>query len=200
MKCKVDGCARKAEYITQQLCRAHYQQLRKHGAFLMKDKFKPNKIVKRGDKAWIILTDAKGMESERAVIDAEDIERVTGMVWFWGQTAVQGTYKGKTISLGRFLLRPRKGQVVIYRDKDYLNNRKSNLLKGTKQQRAVNSKTPLNNTSGQKGVYWVKGRSKWTAKLQKKGKVYRAKYYDTFEEALEARQELERKHQKNLML
>lgn len=45
-----------------------------------------------------------------------------------------------------------------------------------------------NNTSGVRGVSWHAARGKWTARVQDRGKTRTIGYYDTIEEAAEARE------------
>lgn len=50
-----------------------------------------------------------------------------------------------------------------------------------------------NNTSGAKGVSWHRASGKWAARIQIKGKQISLGYYDTVEEAAEARKAAENK-------
>jgi len=63
-------------------------------------------------------------------------------------------------------------------------------------QRHTDATLPLNNKSGVKGVCWDKGRQKWLASFQHKGKVIKVGRFNTIEEAthalLESKSELSR--------
>lgn len=50
-------------------------------------------------------------------------------------------------------------------DGDRRNNRIANLRPATCAENLRNSRTPVNNTSGAKGVYWSKKRRKWVAQI-----------------------------------
>lgn len=63
---------------------------------------------------------------------------------------------------------------------------------GTNVKRLM-AKRPKNNTSGYKGVTWVKDKEKWCAQIVFKGKRYYLGYYEKKEEAVEARKEAEEK-------
>lgn len=58
--------------------------------------------------------------------------------------------------------------------------------------RIATGKTYVNNTSGQRGVY-RKGKDKWRASIGFQGKVYHLGTFARYEEAVEARQEAEKR-------
>lgn len=55
----------------------------------------------------------------------------------------------------------------------------------------ISSKPTKANTSGIRGVHYAKERNQWVARLRFKGKTYHLGYYDSLEEAAEARREAE---------
>lgn len=79
---------------------------------------------------------------------------------------------GETVYMHRVILGLKKGDnmEVDHRDGDGLNNQRSNLRRCTHQQNMANSKIQKNNTSGYKGVYWNKTRSRWTVRIKLNGK------------------------------
>jgi hypothetical protein len=58
---------------------------------------------------------------------------------------------------------------------------------GTNISYLTSSKTPKNNTSGQKGVYWIKERKKWLARIKIKRKCISLGAYKKYEDAVKAR-------------
>ena len=108
--------------------------------------------------------------------------------------------KGKTIRIHRlvstcFLKNPNNLPMVEHIDADKLNNDVSNLKWSTygKNKCNLNDKLMKNNTSGYRGVRYDKQTRKWIAQLTKKGKNY-SKVFNTIEEAIAYRQQLEIKY------
>lgn len=58
-----------------------------------------------------------------------------------------------------------------------------NLRDATASQNGSNQKTPSNNTSGVKGVYWVEDGSKWQVRVRYLGKGYFGGHFKTVAEA-----------------
>ena len=59
---------------------------------------------------------------------------------------------------------------VDHQDGDGLNNRRPNLRPASKAQNMANSRKNPGKTSRYKGVFWVKAKSKWAAKIQVNGR------------------------------
>jgi len=78
-------------------------------------------------------------------------------------------------------------------DGDGTNNKISNLRDVTQSENQRNSRLPLNNTSGVKGVTWLKSRQKWVAHLQLNGRKKHLGCFDTVEDAEKARKDAELK-------
>ena len=66
---------------------------------------------------------------------------------------------------------------------DSLDNRIENLRAATQSQNSANKKTPKNNTSGFKGVYYDKTRNRWEASIMVRGKREKLGRYKTPQEA-----------------
>ena len=100
-------------------------------------------MVKTNDTAEVPLQD--GMVT---FIDAEDLERVSQYKWYLcGRNfAKRRTHyvhssrriEGKQVSLHRFILNAKAGQIIDHADGDTLNNRKSNLRFCTYTQNMMN--------------------------------------------------------------
>ena len=63
----------------------------------------------------------------------------------------------------------------------------------------LTQKTPSNNTSGQKGVYWHKGNKKWASNIRLKGEKIDLGYYVDKQDAINARLEGEEKYFKPIL-
>jgi hypothetical protein len=168
---------------------------------LPKNVKEPNDILVKGNYAEIVIRNALGEQKAVAIIDKDDLERCSKLKWSWGQTAIQAVYKGKRISLSRFILGvTEKDKFAIHKDGDFLNNRRSNLVVATKQQKAINAKTGSRNTSGYRGISWRKDRKKWDVYLIYNGKMHRAGCCELLEDAIAARKALEEKYYKGLRI
>ena len=85
---------------------------------------------------------------------------------------------------------------VDHRDHETYNNQKFNLRVCKHHQNITASKTYSNNTSGRKGVSWDKSRNKWTVSITYNKKTHHIGRYDSFEDAVKAREEAEKIYHK----
>ncbi len=67
--------------------------------------------------------------------------------------------------VGVTFLRIGEGDEVDHRDRDPLNNCVSNLRRATRAQNHMNTRRPVHNSSGFKGVSWHKARGMWRASI-----------------------------------
>lgn len=84
--------------------------------------------------------------------------------------------------------------VVDHINGDRSDNRAANLRGATSQQNATNQKRSRANTSGVVGVYWVKRDTRWASMIVVNGKTIGLGRYHSFESAVAARKEAEKKH------
>jgi hypothetical protein len=83
-------------------------------------------------------------------------------------------------------------ELIDHEDRDNTNNKINNLKESNKSLNGLNRGEPINNTSGRKGVFWGNKWGKWTARYKEyKGKYLFLGYFDSFEDAVKARQEKE---------
>lgn len=78
-------------------------------------------------------------------------------------------------------------EVIDHIDGNPSNNRLDNLRAATIKQNARNVKTPKNNTSGVKGVYFHKAINKWTASVKIEGRLKHLGVFEAMEDAISAR-------------
>lgn len=83
--------------------------------------------------------------------------------------------------------------ILDHRDNNGLNNRFDNLRKATQLGNTHNSRIASHNTSGFKGVYYRKPRSKWYGALLLNGKRHLTPHFDTAEQAAAALRRLRSK-------
>lgn len=123
----------------------------------------------RDDHAEIMLSDGS-----IAIIDKEDVPKVSGVNW-WGLRCKNGVYAqakvdGKRVYLHRVIADATPGLEADHRDRNTLNCRRKNLRVVTHAQNQRNMSRPKNNTSGFKGVGWIKRAGCWCARIHHNGK------------------------------
>lgn len=140
-----------------------------------------------------------------AIIDDDDFERVNKFNWtvLIGNTGIKyAVYKPRYksfIYLHRFVINAPKGTIVDHKNRNGLDNRKSNLRLCNYSENAINSKIFRHNTSGFKGVRWNKTRRKWEAQIMIKQKHIHLGRFDSIKNALNARKEAEQYYFKNFI-
>lgn len=113
-----------------------------------------------------------------AIVDSEDFDRLNQYKWY-----VKGDYKGgiyryvigsnasEFISLTSEIMSQPK-QMFDHRDRNWLNNSKSNLRPCTYSQNMMNRCKNHGSKSKYKGVHWMRSRGKWRARIKFQGKEY----------------------------
>ena len=116
-----------------------------------------------------------------ALVDDEDFDRVsTAGPWhavvyprsvYAKHTTAHIDGKQKPITMHSFILGVTDGRIEIdHEDHNGLNNQRINLRVATKHENQRNRRKSHNNTSGYKGVCWVKARHNWEAMIRVNGK------------------------------
>jgi hypothetical protein len=186
--CSVEGCNRK--HVAKGYCDKHYRQYKKYGE-TQRTRFDSNEIIEYEDYAEIVLYNKQCEEVARALIDLDDIERVSKHKWYLISSTGYIHCKSANILLHRFIMNPQDDMVVDHINHNKFDNRKSNLRACTQQQNSMNKNMRSNNTSGTVGVSWDKTNRKWIAYIGLNSKIFNLGYYNTLEEATEARKQAE---------
>lgn len=145
-----------------------------------------------GITAYVTLT--KGYT---AVIDAADAPDVGQWNWIAHEQrradgtvravyAARGTREGPLLYLHRALLGTPGDVQIDHEDGDGLNCRRANLRPATHGQNMHNQRTSRRNTSGVKGVVWLKRERLWRARVNAGGREAFNGYFATFEDAASA--------------
>ncbi len=139
-----------------------------------------------------------------AIIDEEDFKKVSEYHWWFNgryvvrekRYGLRKDNKKHKYYLHRVIMDLEKDNKLIidHRDKNPLNNQKSNLRACTQVENQQNSKMLRNNTSGVKGVMWWKTLGYWIAFGKYNNKRVWHKYFKKFEDAVESRKEFERQY------
>jgi hypothetical protein len=132
-------------------------------------------------KAWKYLETNTG---EKVKVDTEDFEDISSKSWrviYTGKTkkpsvitSIRTGESVRTMTLGQFLLEPKKGKLVYPRRwQQGLDYRKSNLIICTmKERQRMLPKRADKSTSIYKGVSFVKSKKIWRARLEKNGQSF----------------------------
>lgn len=134
--------------------------------------------------------------------DKDDYDKIKSYKWryTWGRVSSYGDTVRKETDLSHVILiyplslSENKGKVIIFKNHDTLDYRKSNLVLCTPAQRAWYTQTPKNNTSGVAGVSFAKRENKWRAYITLNRKQIGLGYYDNFDDAVIARLKAEKKY------
>jgi hypothetical protein len=135
-----------------------------------------------GDMKLIPLTQGKFTQ-----VDDEDYEYINQWKWQYVGKYVMRSKRvcGKVIHilLSHLLITVPKDKQVDHKDRNPLNNCKSNLRLCTYTENNQNRAVQKCSISGYKGVYWEKNSNAWRAHIQLNGKKQWLGYYESVEEA-----------------
>ena len=173
------------------LCGKHYMQYRRYGKVLNRTKFDPNEIILESDMAKIVLYNKNGDKIAEALIDIEDIGKISSDKWCIDKNNY--VKNSKQEYLHRVILGAPKDMCVDHINGNTLDNRKNNLRICTNRENTSNrTKLGTNNTSGILGVRFDNRRNKWYADIQYKGKYIFLGYFNIKEDAIKARIDAEK--------
>ena len=141
------------------------------------------------------LVTANGVEFQ---VDDADVAVVSQRKWYayvldrttpgspGKQYVMSRDSSGKTTYLHRLIANAVRGETVDHVNCDPLGNRRVNLRLATRSQQGMNKGMQSNNTSGFKGVSWIKKDQKWRASIQSNKRVHRLGTFDQAEDAARA--------------
>lgn len=165
------------------------------------NKRKNNEYTKINKYTYEILVYSEKFGNKIFTIDAEDYEKCKNIHWCihksqCGTDEIYFYAKTNDISikkelLHRFLMNAQKGEIIDHKNKNTLDNRKSNLRKCDKSKNGQNRKKHSNNKSGYTGVTWSKKDEKWMAYIMVKQKFINLGYFIDIEEAAAFRKKAE---------
>lgn len=148
---------------------------------------KPLRPIKiEGGVAYIELT-----RGYVATIDPSDVKLVEGYNWTamvekntaYAYRAERRGGKRFIVRMHRMLTEAPSGMDVDHIDGDGLNNRRCNLRVCTESENSRNQRIRSDNTSGYKGVSWLKSRKKWISQIRADGKTIRLGSFGSAEDA-----------------
>lgn len=127
----------------------------------------------------------------------DDWEKAKEICWFKNNTGyARGEINDKFILFHDYILNidPNCETEVDHISGDRLDNRRCNLRLCSRKENAYNKGLYSNNTSGVTGVSWHKTYNKWSAYIQKDKTNMLLGYFDTYEDAVQARKKAEIKY------
>jgi len=157
-----------------------------------------NDYIIKTNFAYIVI-DSPKHGNFMAKIDLDDIEKCKQYNWginkcrkipYVYKNYVYANYKKQHILLHRFIINASPEEYVDHINRDTLDNRRENLQICGLSANGMNGDTPINNTSGHKGVSWC-GKlktPKYKAYIMIEYKYCHLGYFDNYEEAIKARE------------
>jgi hypothetical protein len=133
------------------------------------------------------LTTSSGVDF---IVDDEDFEIVSKHKWKCDKTGYirrnvwfDKKSRCEAITLHRYLLNAPEGMLVDHINGIITDNRKCNLRLASKSENRWNSKPPINNKSGYKGVSLSNETGKWRAQITVNGKRVNLGHFDNKHDA-----------------
>lgn len=153
-------------------------------------------------KAWTTITVHPGL---KAKIDKEDLARVSEHSWRVTKgttgrkrvvTSIRTPQGVRTVTLGKFLMKPAKGkQVYPRRFNEGLDYRKDNLIVCTlKERQRLLPKKRVRTSSSYRGVSYSRSHGKWRAGIEVNGRSLNLGLFKSEDAAAEAYNKAARKH------
>ena len=128
-------------------------------------------------------------QGQHAIVDDADYERLSAYRWYaaWKnntyyaarKTPLNGRKQGTEYMHHVIIGKPQNGQVTDHRNRNGLDNRRSNLRHATKSVNRMNTDAT--------GVSWDKERGKWRAQMMVNGKQYLLGRFTNYTAACRAR-------------
>jgi hypothetical protein len=192
--CKViiNGIKCKKIHRCKGYCSKHYRQIIQYNHILKRTKFDQNEIILDYKKhiAYIILYNIKHQEIAKAIIDLEDIDNIKG--YKWCLTNENRVYNSKNKIFLHNLIMNSKG--IDHINGNPLDNKKSNLRLATPSQNNMNNNLSKANTTGYKGIEYIKKLKKWKVKIDINKKRIFLGYFKKIKDAIKVRKNAEIKY------
>jgi hypothetical protein len=117
-------------------------------------------VIDNGPVVYIPLT-----QGYWAIVDRCKLYLVKGRVWFYAAGYAACKCAGRTVKMQNVIMPPPEGLITDHKFGKTLDNRCSQLRYATKGENWKNRSKSTRNTSGYKGVSWVKKLSKWIVRV-----------------------------------
>lgn len=120
---------------------------------------------------------------EEAIADIDMLSTLMRYRWHSVKGYVVAFLRGKCVRMHRIVLADDASPEIDHKNRNKLDNRRSNLRPATRSQNAFNFGMLPTNTSGMRGVCWHKRSKKWIAQSRLNGRIIHLGYYEKMEEA-----------------
>ena len=172
--CSVPNCGRK--HYGNGYCQKHHFQFKTHGKIFERTRYDPNEIIIEDQICRMKLYNNKNEEVTETFFDLKYKSEIEKYKWYLfhnnyvATTWVDENNQHHIIMLHQAIIQM-SGQVVPDRyeidheDRKPLNNLEENLRICTESQNQHNRIKQINNTSGYKGVCWIKQKKLWKAQI-----------------------------------
>ena len=159
-KCSIEGCTNRSN--TKGYCVTHHRMLKLDGVIHRTNR-DPNEMIHITPYYEIHLYSSKGVTIGKTYIDEVDYLTIKEHKWYLGQRGYATTrINNKLVLLHQLLV----GKQIDHKDRDPLNNRRSNLRVCTQKQNTHNSGPTKNSSSRYKGVSRIRNSEKWEARIK----------------------------------
>ena len=153
-----------------------------------------NKIIYQDEKIMKFLVDSRKYGKYEVIIDIDDYDKIKNYRWYINYKTATATeinhfyiithFNHHGMKLHRVILNTDDPKILVdHINHNTLDNRKQNLRFCTTSQNAQNSIKHIDNTSGYKGVFWIKNEKKWRAQIVYNKKQICISLFDTKLEA-----------------
>lgn len=160
---------------------------------LYAETIKERKLLKTSTNNFVLLDNYYiGYTSNGDIFyfDKEDYEKISKISWCVNSNGyLCGRCDGKDVLFHKFILESK--EIIDHINHNKLDNRKENLRIVSKSQNGMNSRIYKNNTSGHKGISYIKDYNKWMAYIMINGKLINLGYYDNKNDAIKNRESAE---------
>lgn len=156
MECKAKKCERKV--LALGYCGRHYHQFKSHGR-IFRSIYEKNKIIIKGEIAFIELYDRYGVVRALAKIDSEDVNKIGNHKLHLKISRDKKYYvgcnmpNGESVGLHNIILNKK---FIDHINRNGLDNRKANLRPASHSQQNMNKGLQSNNKSGYRGIFYHK--------------------------------------------
>lgn len=185
----------------QMLCRKHYDHIYTYGKILKRTKYSSNEIIEYDNFAEMIVYSENNEEVARTTIDKSMIEKVSKYKWGLGGHGYIYTSVGadrEYLALHQLIMKSKNTEhLVDHRDRNPLNNLRSNLRLANKSINSINTGLRNNNKSGVTGVSFSSSFKRWRAYISYNKKRIELGYFLDKEDAIVARLKAEVKYYPN---